>query len=348
MTYTYFIKSDIDNHNYMILVDGLKDRGWRSADKNDKHIDFIWLFGVDKSYLSYHITSTLKNIVNEENKQVSNKWVLSKELSKRYPGLIPETKLLTKNYKLKKDGVYILKPVESRKGIGIYIIHNQQQLENKQKIYSNVNRLFNINKAKNEDKQLYRALKIKYRKNNDVIISKFIENAMLFKKKRFHIRMYYMITILDNKVNTYLFKFGKLMTAEKDYNKNKMTNKPYYDTHLGTTDDDYIFPNVFEKNGLNYYNQMINTLTKVTEVFKDTYECYSESKNCFTILGTDFMITDEGKVLLLEINSSNTGYGSVGKKGYDFFSKMLFKTVLQIIDNVFYNKNIEYECADKL
>ena len=38
MTYTYFIKSDIDNHNYMILVDGLKDRGWRNADKKIKII----------------------------------------------------------------------------------------------------------------------------------------------------------------------------------------------------------------------------------------------------------------------------------------------------------------------
>lgn len=346
MTFTYFVKGDIDNHNYMILINGLKARGWQKY-SGGNYIDFIWLFGLDKNLLSFKIKSTLKNIINEEDKQVSHKWILYRDLSKKYPGLMPETELLSSNYKLKKDGIYILRPAESRKGIGIYIIKNQKELENKQKIYDDPNRLFNLNKAKNEDKKLFGALKVKYKKDNSVIISKFIEDAMLFKRKRFHVRMYYMITIINNKVKTYLFKFGKLMTAKDNFNKNKLANKPIYDTHLGTTDDDYIFPTVL-KNGNNYYNQMVDILTKVSKVFEKSFKCYPESKSCLTILGSDFMITDKGKVLLIEINSSNTGYGSVGKFGYDFFSKILFDTTLEIVDEVFYNKKPTYKYVDKL
>ena len=340
---TFYINGDITNINFNLLKEGLIKRGWVEALNGAKSISFVFVLAFHK-YNKQNVKTKLKNIL--EVGGIGDKWLLYERLQKAYPGndFMPDTWLLTEDFQI-NNKIYITKPVISKKGIGIFVIKNQKNLENKIKIYQDPNRLFNRNKNK-----VYRDIYYQYKKDNRVVISEYLTDTLLFKKKKFHLRMYFMIGKVDNKFISFLFKNGRIMTAKDDFNINKVHLHSVYDTHLETTKTDYIFPEDLKKVDTDdIFNQMIIQLSLISNIFKEDINCYPESENCFAILGVDFMITKQSKVKLIEINPTNTGYGSKTKKIYNKFSKIIFDTILHdIVDPLFYGKKPVYKYVEKL
>ena len=355
MTFTYYV-SGFDTINQDVLIEGLKKRGWKQYEKKNRdYVDALIVFASEKKALKFgnkYIRANLKNVINEENKQISDKWILHQKLQKAYPNnnFMPETFLLNKDFKVEKNKIYILKSVIARKGAGIFVIKSQQNLENKMKYYENGNKLFNVNNVKNENKQLYRYLRSAYKKDNRVIISEYLLDTLLFNEKKFHLRMYFLTTILNGKLETFLFKEGRIMTADRKFDIKNVSNKSSYNTHLTTTNRDYLFSNSFSPSiTKNLFDQMKHIMKSVSVTFKDDLRCYDENKNCYQLFGLDFMVMKNLDVKLIEINSSNTGFASISEEITQYFNHIIFDTVLEdIIDPLFYNKKPTYKYVDKL
>jgi len=158
------------------------------------------------------------------------------------------------------------------------------------------------------DKELQDIRKELCKKFNNIIISEYIQNPLLYEGRKFHLRMY----ILINSDETWSFwERGKAMTAKLPYIKGDWTNKLIHDSHGETTPKDIYFPeDILPKDKYKFvYQQMHTILTAVAKIIKPHIKCYEESKYCCEVFGIDFMLTDDYVVKLIEINAE-AGYGA--------------------------------------
>ena len=158
------------------------------------------------------------------------------------------------------------------------------------------------------DKELQDIRKELCKKFNNIIISEYIQNPLLYEGRKFHLRMY----ILINSDATWSFwERGKAMTAKLPYKKGDWTNKLIHDSHGETTPKDIYFPeDILTKDKYrNVYEQMEIILSAVSKIIIPHIKCYEESKYCCEVFGIDFMLTDDYTVKLIEINAE-AGYGA--------------------------------------
>jgi hypothetical protein len=152
--------------------------------------------------------------------------------------------------------------------------------------------------------------------DNKIIASEYIMNPLLFKGKKCHIRMNYLITVVNNKVRCFLSEYGRVFTAVDKYNT---TELPFTrDVHLSTavqTRSDLIFPDVFNDDKIN-----LNVKVDTDDIMKQTRECMKIATslidksnptkfinlkiqdNGYHLCGVEFLVDDTGNVFLLEIN----------------------------------------------
>ena len=53
---------------------------------------------------------------------------------------------------------------------------------------------------------------------NNVVASPYITNLLLFRGRKFHLRMYYMISCINGIINTFFLDNGDIMTAKNNFN----------------------------------------------------------------------------------------------------------------------------------
>lgn len=210
----------------------------------------------------------------------------SKSISETESESISETESETASEKKSETkSVYIVKPVGhgACAGVGVTVVTNDKELED----------------ARKELSQRF----------NNIIISEYIQNPLLYEGKKFHLRMY--ILINSEPFSWSFWNKGKAMTAKLKYKKGDWTNKLIHDSHGETTPKDIYFPeDILPKNKYDYvYKQIKLILSAVSEIIKPYIRCYKESKYCCEVFGIDFMITDDYTVKLIEINAE-AGYGS--------------------------------------
>jgi hypothetical protein len=195
--------------------------------------------------------------------------------------------------------------------------------------------------------------KIEKRKSNqhgmNLIINKYQENPLLFDKKKFHLRILY-IVYLNSKDNikSFMSKYGFIWTAKENYNNDikLYDDVKIHDTHSSSTKTDYLFPNDFEKEfGKNKTNlvmeKILNILQLIAKVQVNNISNYPNSKNGYIILGTDFIINNDFDVKILEINN-RTGLYTKHKNTNDFISKYLYENIYnEILTDVFNLKKIK-------
>ncbi len=311
--YTYLIKSDYFPDDF---IDNLfKKRGnWHKVTDSELKkypvIDFIYLDGMN--YLKpqyYSLKSNLKNIVNDDKRSIGFKNELMKNLQKIPKAekfLMPQYEIdlfkIKKNHNqlesirhfFKKDKVYIFKPVTGMGGSGIKVFDNFNDC--KTYIFKNITDYGKLwNDHSNIDKQKNRMWVIQEYITNPLLI---IKNGMKYK---FHIRHFYLYQP-GNKPSFYK-KIGKMALAEKPYIHGNWLDSKIHDTHFHDFDK-YLF-NIddtdISKSNMNNINKMINQFYKILDKIINA-KCYSESKNCYELFGVDFMITDDYKLKILEVN----------------------------------------------
>jgi hypothetical protein len=296
---------------------------WLNFDENSMH-------NLKRKY--YNTPIYLLNTL-DKTESVSSKDLLHLGMKEYFPEIykrhIAESFLLKKDWFLTKTNkdIYIARPinvlVEHRKagesdiasgGKDIIVIHDNNTLELAKK---------NLEKYDN------------------VLISKYIRNPLLFNSRKFHIRTLLMASLIDSTYNTYMLDWGRIFTAKLPFVLDDFNNKEIHDTHRKTTDDDYFFPLDFTNANIgrddidfeliyNIFKQIKQIFISVSKLLSNTISNYDNVKNGFTIFGIDLMILDDFTVILIEVNSEG-GFTFKDKETRNKVENLLFNWVDDVI-----------------
>lgn len=343
--------------NTTIFSNILKRYGWEEIDYNtidinkykQEGIGFIFNIGLPKyTEQIYEIPVFIKNIFDlQVLRQTTNKFMIYKNIEeyiKKFPKIINSNPMM-KTYDLEQlttlptSALYLAKPVVGWQGMGIEIIENNQDLINVKQMYQRLKELQCKNKRYQHEYYIYR---------QGIILNEYIQDILLFKDKKFHLRSYMIIKKYradKNKIiwGWSIFKKSKILTAAKPYKKGDWKNKEIHDTHAESTDDDYFFPEdlvkysnikLSQENQMDIYKQIHDIGNLLFNIIKSKNpKTFEETVNSFEILGIDFMITDKLEVKMLEVNSQ-LGYKInqpdnpvVMNYNYDFFEWVYNKTI---------------------
>jgi hypothetical protein len=190
-----------------------------------------------------------------------------------------------------------------------------------------------------------------------VLISKYIRNPLLFKNRKFHLRLMYLITLFDSIVKTYLLHEGIIITAKYPFKLANFDDMYIHDTHYKTTDDLYFFTEHFKTENMSVpitsdiiesiWEKIRNIMKKVSNILvndENHIKSYNNIKYGFEIIGVDIMITDNMEPILIECNI-NPGFGEANNKKaeryHTLFCKSINENVLMPVLGNKINQNIK-------
>jgi hypothetical protein len=286
---------------------------------NYEYIDFVFTYLRPPNSL-YHATTILSNYMNNlyiKDKEKLYELFLKKSKTKTLDYMI-NTYIFNEKQNYKKlftskkdiDNVWIIKKNMAFGGKGNVIVTNYSEF-----------------------------LNIKNKYKNDFIICKYITNPLLFNQRKFHLRIY-LINYIDkrNVIWSFMSKYGFILTAKEPYKNADYDNPDIHDSHFKSTADDYIYPNDFTKSfGTQATLKVNKKIIEILEYVCDIQKLYNypDTESSFSIIGCDFMVTDELEVKLLETNN-RTLLATKGEKYRKFLGNYLFKNIFnKIIANVF-------------
>ena len=234
------------------------------------------------------------------------------------------------------------------KGVNYNLNKEIQEIEEEnQKNEKNMNN--NSMKKKNDNK------KFSFSKMyccSDIIIQKYLDNPLLYKKRKFDIRCF---ALLDNNLNLFYCKEGHLKGSSELYNVKK-SNKFIHITNYSFQKKSSNFELYEDGNEISYksfklfleqegfppdkFNKMIEDmkfLIKISfkSVSKKIYK--TEDVLCFELFGYDFIIDTEFKPWILEINN-NPGLGISSPVIKNIIPRMMDDAFRLTIDKIFETK----------
>jgi len=233
-------------------------------------------------------------------------------------------------------GNYIIRPKKAFAGKDILYIHNKQDLNKAKEYYST---------ARDYKHNVY--------KYNEIAVSEIITDLSLFKGRKFHIRMYYLVSYIKGIVNSFLCHTGEIFTAEKEYNLDLPFSKEVHDTHGKHTDADYFFPQDMnsENLGIKITKEMLNEFIKkckkickcITRVFNANKDkiLFDNQENGFYVYGLDILVKSNFEPVIIEINI-NPGFENKTIANIDYMSKMLFDWINSVVIKPFCKYNNPY------
>ena len=194
---------------------------------------------------------------------------------------------------------------------------------------------------------------------NDIIIQKYLDNPLLYKKRKFDIRCF---VLLDSNLNLFYCKEGHLKGSSELYNV-KSQNKFIHITNYSFQKKSSKFQKYEEGNEISYNDfklflqeekiplekfdimiEQIKFLIKVS--FKSVSKKLYKLNNvlCFELFGYDFIIDNDFKPWILEINN-NPGLGISSPVIKKIIPRMMDDAFRLTIDKVFETKYSD-ECID--
>jgi hypothetical protein len=134
--------------------------------------------------------------------------------------------------------------------------------------------------------------------SSTAVICEYVTDVQTFHDKKFHLRV---LLFLSTWGKWEVVPIYKIVTAKLPYVKDDWKNKDIHDSHWKSTDGDYFF---CEDGDL--YSEEVNS--QIIEVCRGVSESvspkpYSESEKAYEMLGLDFLVRENGTVVLLEVNS---------------------------------------------
>jgi hypothetical protein len=313
-----------------ILRNYLRQYNIKECDMNkcyNKYPRVIW-FSFEEAEIfnkikKYYQTPTFLSNTMDKLRVLTIKDNLFNNMKKYFPNdyhkYIPDSFYLTEDYKLPPDTLLIARPtlqiieggprIPTGSGVDIIVIHNEE----------------NLKQAKKQLKSY-----------ENMLLSYYITNPLLFQGKKFHLRMYYFASINNNVFRTYLLNFGFLYTALLPYINGDYNNKHIHDTHWGTTEKDFHYPRELKYLGndkIKHITSQMRSILQRTSVilYGEKVNNFENSKNSCHVFGVDFMIKDDFNVMVIEINKY-PGYKHKDKNDltldrtiYSFFNKISFK-----------------------
>ncbi|EGR31979.1 tubulin-tyrosine ligase family protein, putative [Ichthyophthirius multifiliis] len=176
------------------------------------------------------------------------------------------------------------------------------------------------------------------------IIQKYIENPLLYQKRKFDIRCYYLLTTFNGNLKAYWYQEGYVRTSSQEFTvKNFNKNIHLTNDAIQNKDDTYGKYEIGNKVSycdMNKYIQQnypnkdfyYNILPQMKNIAKDTLNAvYAKidpfrKENTLEIYGLDFMVDQQFNVWLIEINTN---------PALDICSPLLSKIIPEMIENTF-------------
>ena len=195
---------------------------------------------------------------------------------------------------------------------------------------------------------------------NEIIVQKYLDNALLYKNRKFDIRCF---VLLDSNFNLYFCKEGHLKGSSELYNLNnsnkfihitnyslqKNSNKfELYEIGNEMSYKDFKNYLINENISLDKFDYMINQMKLLIKIsFKSVSKKLLKNKKnilCFEIFGYDFILDNDFKLWILEINNN---------PGLSISSPVIEKLVPRMMDDAFrltldkvFNTKYSNECID--
>lgn len=331
---TYIISAaKINGLIYTTLQNYLNRNDLNEVSSNTSRPFLLWIEMMEnmKFDSTYFLTNCyLMNILNDNKIIITNKANLYFNFNRYYPeqcekymarswyinDFITNNKLMdglraNKNRDENKKVVYIVRPAGTGafSGKDIYVIDDIKSL---------------INSRDNT------------RKYEKVIVSEYITNPLLLEGKKMHLRVYFLVALIDGYIATNIFDFYEVFTAVKPYKNGDYQNADIHDTHARGNNKEMIYPfdiidSVLYNDYLNIYIPKIkDCLHYVSRFIKGKIGIYPQSKNAFEVFGCDFLITTDNNIILMEINDK-VGYKCQSMDTTFKLSKLYFDTLIKNI-----------------
>ena len=237
--------------------------------------------------------------------------------------------------------------------------NNSESFKNSEKLltFNNCMNITNYNINLNARKKLIRS---RMYSTNEIIVQKYLDNPLLYKNRKFDIRCF---VLLDSNFNLFFCREGHLKGSSELYNLNN-TNKYIHITNhslqknsnnfelyeIGNEMSYKDFKNylITEKIPLEKFDYMINQMKSLIKIsFKSVSNKLLRESNilCFEIFGYDFILDNDFKLWILEINNN---------PGLSISSPVIEKLVPRMMDDAFrltvdkvFNTIYSKECIDQ-
>ena len=231
-----------------------------------------------------------------------------------FDSLIKDNSIIHQN----KHSIYILKKnkLNGQKGIRVF---------SEKREYYNIKKELNI-------------------KPHNAIIMEYITNpALTIDGKKFHLRMYVLLSIESGIKRCYIHDKYEILTAGERYQKNNWLNGKIHISCNSTTMQEYKYPkDIATPIDNTKFDEFKKTLAFAIS-FNESI-IYKENDVGYYIYGVDVLITDDNHFLILEFNSGNsTGHGCPKgikntpecdkfetQNSKDFFSFVLNSTIFPV------------------
>ena len=230
--------------------------------------------------------------------------------------------------------IWIIKPINLNRGRNIKVLCELKDIVNEIKMLNETKHLIIDDDESN-----------KKRKIGHLIVQKYIECPLLYKGRKFDIRIWVLFIFKDEKLSLYVFKEGHLKaTCDRfDINSSNIyihltnysiqkNNSNFSKEEIGNEISFQEFQNDLnnnEKIKVNFYKDIfpkICNIIKITGNSVKTRINLSNKNNCFEIFGYDFIIDSNYNPFLLEVNTN---------PGFEESSPLIKILIPRMIDDAF-------------
>lgn len=162
-------------------------------------------------------------------------------------------------------------------------------------------------------------------RNKTCIVQKYIDSPLLIHKRKFDMRMFFLVTSVNGCIKGYYYKDGYLRTSCKEFSVTNLSNRMIHLTNDAVQKKDEDYGKYESSNKLSYddfqkyidanhasmkINFVNDILPKAKKVMEDTIKAVfnkidPQRKQCsFEIFGYDFMLDEDFNLSLIEVNTN--------------------------------------------
>jgi len=139
---------------------------------------------------------------------------------------------------------------------------------------------------------------------NNVICSAVIVNPLLLNERKFHLRLYMFVYVCGTTRIARVAPVGEIFTAKKPYVSADWDDMLIHDSHGGTTDFPYVYPDDFP---VKEYLSILNVQLRQFEIemckLVGDFRPFPNIAHAFELFGVDVMLQASGYMRVLEVNS---------------------------------------------
>ena len=279
------------------------------------------------------------------------------KLGSRTPMCIPNTHYQGSN-------LWLIKAPDLNRGRCIKIVKSTKLIKYYIKCFhSGIDKGY-LNSNNNSNKKTPKTISDVYNlyRGNHVIVQKYIEQPMLYRGRKFDIRIWVLLT---HKMEVYYFKEGHLKICSVNYSLKSsdayvhLTNYSFqkYNQNFSKFEEGneasfqdlqkYLEEKWKLNNNEERFNIYDKIIPKIKEIIEIVFRCVKyrinkyKRKYCFEIFGFDFMLDKNGNPFLIEVNS-NPGLEESSPLIKMLVPRMIDDALRLTLDKIFENKFTYY------